>query len=101
MHLKKEKKFLMEKKNTWIRPLLVMVVITGLSVLVTLNRTEVKTNQLVLENETLKNRVDSLDMEIFILNAEIGRHEITRDYFFGKHPKLQLEYENFLNHETE
>ncbi len=44
---------------------------------------------------------DSLHDELFNSNVELGRHEITRDYFFGKHPKLQLEYENFINHETE
>jgi hypothetical protein len=44
---------------------------------------------------------DSLHDELFIQKVENGRHEFTRDYFFGKHPKLQLEYENYLNHETE
>ena len=54
--------------------------------------------------ETVKlqsNTIDSLHDELFILNVELGRHELTRDYFFGKHPKLQLEYENYLHHETE
>lgn len=44
---------------------------------------------------------DSLHDELFNTKVELGRHEFTRDYFFGKHPKLQLEYENYLNHETE
>jgi hypothetical protein len=44
---------------------------------------------------------DSLHDELFIIKVELGRHELTRDYFFEKHPKLQLEYENFINHETE
>jgi hypothetical protein len=44
---------------------------------------------------------DSLHDELFIQKVESGRHEFTRDFFFGKHPKLQLEYENYLNHETE
>ena len=83
------------------RPLLVIVVISGLSVLVTLNRTKLETKQLMFDNQMLKNKVDSLHDELFILNVELGRHELTRDYFFGKHPKLQLEYENYLHHETE
>jgi hypothetical protein len=91
----------MRKENTWIRPLLVMVVISALSVLVTLNRTKLETKQLVFDKQTLQDEVDSLKMELFILNVEIGRHEVTRDYFFGKYPKLQLDYENYLNHETE
>ena len=44
---------------------------------------------------------DSLHDELFIIKVELGRHELTRDYFFKKHPELQLEYENFINHETE
>lgn len=55
----------------------------------------------MFDNQMLKNKVDSLHDELFILNVELGRHELTRDYFFGKHPKLQLEYENYLHHETE
>jgi hypothetical protein len=44
---------------------------------------------------------DSLHDELFISNVELGRHELTRDYFFEKHSDLQLEYENYLHHETE
>jgi hypothetical protein len=50
---------------------------------------------------TQKMLSDSLHDELFNANNEIGRHEFTREYFFGKHPKLQLEYENYLYHETE
>ena len=52
----------------------------------------------LLEQKTLS---DSLHDELFIEKVCSGRHELTRDYFFQRHPKLQLEYENFLNHETE
>jgi hypothetical protein len=51
--------------------------------------------------DSMQNVVDSLHDELFIIKVELGRHELTRDYFFEKHPKLQLEYENFINHETE
>jgi hypothetical protein len=44
---------------------------------------------------------DSLHDELFISNVEINRHELTRDYFFKKHSDLQIEYENYLYHETE
>lgn len=44
---------------------------------------------------------DSLRDEDFIKSVELGRHELTREYFFDKHKNLQLEYENYLNHETE
>lgn len=61
-------------------------------------------NQLMLTRDSLfiqKALSDSLHDELFISKVENGRHEFTRDFFFGKHPKLQLEYENYLNHETE
>jgi hypothetical protein len=51
--------------------------------------------------DTLTYVSDSLHDELFIIKVELGRHELTRDYFFEKHPELQLEYENFINHETE
>ena len=51
-------------------------------------------NELGMEN-------DSLHDELFIMSIEVGRHELTRDFFFEKHKNLQLEYENYLNHETE
>ena len=61
-------------------------------------------NQLTYTQDSLSNQrilSDSLHDELFISKVENGRHEFTRDFFFGKHPKLQLEYENYLNHETE
>ena len=53
------------------------------------------------QTDSLQTLSDSLRDELFNANVEIGRHEITREYFFEKHPKLQLEYENYLSHETE
>jgi hypothetical protein len=61
-------------------------------------------NQLTHTRDSLliqKTLSDSLYDEAFIKNVELGRHELTRDYFFGKHSDLQLEYENYLYHETE
>jgi hypothetical protein len=61
-------------------------------------------NQLTHTRDSLSNQKilsDSLHDELFISKVELGRHELTRDYFFEKHLDLQLEYENYLNHETE
>jgi hypothetical protein len=44
---------------------------------------------------------DSLNSEIFILQTEIGRHELSRDVIFTKHPTLGKEYYRFYNEETE
>jgi hypothetical protein len=61
-------------------------------------------NQLTHTRDSLliqKTLSDSLHDELFISKVELGRHELTRDYFFEKHLDLQLEYENYLKHETE
>jgi hypothetical protein len=57
-----------------------------------------KTQDSLRITETLR---DSLYDELFNTKVELGRHELTRDYFFSKYPKLQLEYVNYLYHETE
>jgi hypothetical protein len=44
---------------------------------------------------------DSLNSEIFILQTEIGRHELSRDVIFTKHPTLGKEYWKYFNEETE
>ena len=91
----------MKKENTWIRPLLVIIVISGLSALAVLNRTDAETKQLVSNNQMLEKKIDSLTTEIFILNSEIGRHEITREEILSKYPKIKAEYENYYEHQTE
>ena len=47
------------------------------------------------------NSYDSLHDENFNTKVELGRHELTRDSFFEKRPKLQLVYEKIYNEETE
>ena len=44
---------------------------------------------------------DSLNSEIFILQTEIGRHELSRDVIFTKHPTVGKEYWKYFNEETE
>jgi hypothetical protein len=44
---------------------------------------------------------DSLNSEIFILQTEIGRHELSRDVIFTKHPIVGKEYWKYFNEETE
>lgn len=91
----------MKKQNTWIRPLIVIVVTSILSSLTVLYRTSSTTKQLELENESLRSSNDSLNAEIFILNVEIGRHEITRDEILSKYPNVGREYEQYYEHKTE
>lgn len=44
---------------------------------------------------------DSLRDEQFMLNVEIGRHEITREEMFTKFPNLEKQYNAYYEHQTE
>jgi len=51
--------------------------------------------------DSLESESDSLNSEIFILQTEIGRHELSRDVIFTKYPKVGGEYSKYYNEETE
>ena len=51
--------------------------------------------------DSLERDTDSLNSEIFILQTEIGRHELSRDVIFTKYPKVGKEYSKYFNEETE
>lgn len=45
--------------------------------------------------------IDSLSSEIFILNIQINRYELTLEHLKETHPEAAKEFERFLSHETE
>jgi hypothetical protein len=51
--------------------------------------------------KTQENVIDSLRMELFISNVEIGRHELTRDAILKPNKSINKQYEEYYNHETE
>lgn len=64
--------------------------------------TEIKLlNKKYLPCDSLKMKVDSLETELFILNTELTRHEITREEIFYKYPSVGEEYQYFITHFTE
>ena len=87
--------------NTRLKTAFVISILTSLWLTVMWNNSIVNIKEQKIVIDSLTNISNSLHDELFILKVENGRHELTRDYFFEKHPKLQLEYENFINHETE
>jgi hypothetical protein len=87
--------------ETKLRAGLVFSILTSLWLTVMWNNSIITVKEQKNKIDTLTHVSDSLHDELFNANVELGRHEITRDYFFEKHPKLQLEYENYINHETE
>jgi hypothetical protein len=91
----------MKKENTWIRPLIVIVTVSTLSVLVVLNKTDMEMKQLVLKNQKLQNECDSLRDELFIEKVDVGRHELTREDILSKYPNVKKEYEKYYEHQTE
>ena len=83
-------------------------------VLCSLQQKELQTLRAELKRDTLSTPIveegivdsliaesDSLNSEIFILQTEIGRHELSREVIFTKHPTLGKEYYRFYNEETE
>jgi hypothetical protein len=87
--------------NTRLKTAFVISILTSLWLTVMWNNSIVTIEEQKNVIDSLTNISDSLHDELFNTKVELGRHEFTREYFFSKHPKLQLEYENYLHHETE
>jgi hypothetical protein len=51
--------------------------------------------------KTQQNVIDSLRMELFVTQVEIGRHELTREAILKPNKSINKQYEEYYNHETE
>ena len=51
--------------------------------------------------DSLQYKIEELQTDIFSLEVEIGRHEITREEILVPNKKLNKQYEEYYNHETE
>ena len=47
------------------------------------------------------NTIDSLNDEIFILQSQNGRYELSLEHLYEVNPKAGKEFTNFMEHETE
>ncbi len=47
------------------------------------------------------NTIDSLNDEIFILQSQNGRYELSLEHLYEVNPKAAKEFTNFMEHETE
>ena len=45
--------------------------------------------------------IDSLNIELFNANVEIGRHELTREEILKPNKLINKQYEEYYNHKTE
>jgi hypothetical protein len=48
-----------------------------------------------------QNIVDSLQEEIFMLQTQNGRYELSLEHLYEVNPKAGKEFQNFMEHETE
>ena len=51
--------------------------------------------------DSLQNRCDSLNDELFILHTQNGRYELSLQYLYEVNPTAGKEFINFMEHETE
>jgi hypothetical protein len=58
-------------------------------------------DKLLEDIKKYKKQVDSLESEIFIMNTQWNRFEITTEYIFNKYPQIKNEYYEYYEHETE
>ena len=56
--------------------------------------------QPVMSNDS-QNIVDSLQEEIFMLQTQNGRYELSLEHLYEVNPKAGKEFQNFMEHETE
>jgi hypothetical protein len=45
--------------------------------------------------------IDSLQSEVFILQTQIGRYELSLEHLYEVNSKAGMEFTNFMEHETE
>ena len=48
-----------------------------------------------------QNIVDSLQEELFMLQTQNGRYELSLEHLYEVNPKAGKEFQNFMEHETE
>jgi hypothetical protein len=92
----------LKSENFWLRAGLTLAIMVWLSSMAVINRSVIEERQKLNDSVTyLKAQLDSTQDELFNEKVETGRHELTRDQFFSKHPNLQNEYNQYYEHETE
>mgnify|MGYP007086146386 FL=1 len=51
--------------------------------------------------DSLQSTIDSLNSEVFILQTQIGRYELSLEHLDEVNPKAGKQFTNFMEHETE
>ena len=51
--------------------------------------------------DSLQNKIDSLQSEMFVRNTIIGRYEVAFELFMERNPEAAKQYGNIISNETE
>jgi hypothetical protein len=51
--------------------------------------------------DSLQSTIDSLNSEVFILQTQNGRYELSLEHLYEVNPTAGKEFTNFMEHETE
>ena len=51
--------------------------------------------------DSLQSTIDSLNSEVFILQTQIGRYELSLEHLYEVNPKAGKQFDEYLNNETE
>ena len=62
---------------------------------------QVKVYNVPLAVDSLQNIIDSLNSEVFILQTQNGRYELSLEHLYEVNPTAGKEFTNFMEHETE
>ena len=62
---------------------------------------QVKVYNVPLAVDSLQNIIDSLNSEVFILQTQNGRYELSLEHLYEVNPKAGKEFTNFMETETE
>jgi hypothetical protein len=62
---------------------------------------QVKVYNVPLAVDSLQNIVDSLNSEVFILQTQIGRYELSLEHLYEVNPNAGKQFTTFMENETE
>lgn len=66
-----------------------------------LNKKTTEMNQITLQRDSLQKLSDSLSMELFPKEIELGRYEVAFQIFMERNPKAASQYGDIISEETE
>jgi hypothetical protein len=87
--------------ETKLRAGLVFSILTSLWLTVMWNNSIITVKEQKNKIDTLTNLSDSLAMENFPIQTELGRYEVALEIFKERNPKAASQFSDIISHETE